>query len=164
MSSLPGSTELSDQNHVSITSCVCDDLFSKIHNEFSPQLVVCVVYIHLNFKNSYAISDNRFFIAESTSASWKYRRLCCIPYIVIYFVTIACILTMSILAVRFGFHEFHPFSSSDKSDSVSTGEVDAVLPTIDGIGEEDQVDDDDDVSRDSNEEAVNTDDEHDPFE
>ena len=45
-----------------------------------------------------------FCVTAGASSPWKYRRLCGIPYIAIFFTTLACSLTLTYLAVTYGFH------------------------------------------------------------
>ncbi|KAL7648710.1 UNVERIFIED_CONTAM: hypothetical protein RMT77_000617 [Armadillidium vulgare] len=61
-------------------------------------------------ENQYGIFPTRFYRAFrpkafSSSSPWKYRRLCGIPYIAIFFITLACGLALTYLAITYGFHE-----------------------------------------------------------
>lgn len=49
-------------------------------------------------EQEYGLFATRFYRAfrpksQRTASPWKYRRLCCLPYIVIFFITLACLLT-----------------------------------------------------------------------
>lgn len=60
-------------------------------------------------EREYGMFATRFYRAfrpkaQGSSSPWKYRRLCCMPYIVIFFVTLICLVTVGVLAGVFGFH------------------------------------------------------------
>ncbi|ROT65869.1 hypothetical protein C7M84_016147 [Penaeus vannamei] len=61
-------------------------------------------------EKEYGMFATRFYRAfrpkpQGVSAPWKYRRLCCMPYIVIFFVTLFCLVTVFVIGGLFGFHE-----------------------------------------------------------
>ncbi|CAL4067998.1 unnamed protein product [Meganyctiphanes norvegica] len=64
-------------------------------------------------EREYGVFSTRFYRAfrpraHSSSSPWRYRRLCCMPYIVIFFVTLICTLTAAVLASLFGFSSIYP--------------------------------------------------------
>ncbi|XP_068222822.1 kinase D-interacting substrate of 220 kDa B-like isoform X3 [Palaemon carinicauda] len=64
-------------------------------------------------EREYGMFATRFYRAfrpkpQGTSAPWKYRRLCCMPYIVIFFVTLICLVTVIVITGIYGFHAETP--------------------------------------------------------
>ncbi|XP_042204947.1 kinase D-interacting substrate of 220 kDa B-like isoform X3 [Homarus americanus] len=103
-------------------------------------------------EREYGLFATRFYRAfrpkaQGLSAPWKYRRLCGVPYIFIFFVTLICLLTVGVIAGLFGFHPETPVEAEERQQ----------LNGAESIGnfheEEDDDDDDDDVSGESSEES-----------
>ncbi|XP_076046532.1 ankyrin repeat-rich membrane spanning isoform X4 [Oratosquilla oratoria] len=60
-------------------------------------------------EREYGMFATRFYRAfrpraHSPSAPWRYRRLCCLPYIVLFFITLFCAMAVAVLAGLYGFH------------------------------------------------------------
>ncbi|KAK4298504.1 hypothetical protein Pmani_029160 [Petrolisthes manimaculis] len=108
-------------------------------------------------EREYGIFATRFYRAfrpkaQGVSSPWKYRRLCGIPYVVIFFVTLACLVTVLVITGLFGFHAETSFQDGSEMDDdrgrgsgvVGDGEAASVIIgataamlDVDGEGEDD---------------------------
>lgn len=78
-------------------------------------------------------SSSLFFPIEGTSSPWKYRRLCGIPYVVIFFVTLACLVIVGVIGGLYGFHAETPLEEEMQAPTTED-----LLPDT---GDEDEEDD-----------------------
>ncbi|XP_069165232.1 kinase D-interacting substrate of 220 kDa B isoform X2 [Procambarus clarkii] len=102
-------------------------------------------------EREYGMFATRFYRAfrpkaQGSSSPWKYRRLCGIPYIAIFFVTLICLLTVGVITGLFGFHP---------ETLVEEEEPGMNVPGMEHPVEEEEEDDDDDddISGESSEES-----------
>ncbi|XP_050730432.1 kinase D-interacting substrate of 220 kDa B-like isoform X8 [Eriocheir sinensis] len=94
-------------------------------------------------EREYGMFATRFYRAfrpkaQGASSPWKYRRLCGIPYVVIFFVTLACLVIVGVIGGLYGFHAETPLveemeapttedllpdtGDEDEEDDVASGE------------------------------------------
>ncbi|XP_071550191.1 uncharacterized protein Arms isoform X4 [Panulirus ornatus] len=102
-------------------------------------------------EREYGMFATRFYRAfrpkaQVSSSPWKYRRLCGIPYIVIFFVTLICLLIVGVIAGLFGFHAETPFNEEEEEMSLQA------IDNSKSDDDDDKNDEDDDVSGESSEE------------
>ncbi|XP_045107810.1 kinase D-interacting substrate of 220 kDa B-like isoform X3 [Portunus trituberculatus] len=69
-------------------------------------------------EREYGMFATRFYRAfrpkaQGTSSPWKYRRLCGIPYVVIFFVTLACLVVVGVIGGLYGFHPETPLEKGE---------------------------------------------------
>ncbi|XP_063845071.1 kinase D-interacting substrate of 220 kDa B-like isoform X8 [Scylla paramamosain] len=88
-------------------------------------------------EREYGMFATRFYRAfrpkaQGTSSPWKYRRLCGIPYVVIFFVTLACLVVVGVIGGLYGFHPETPLEDGE------TGATETMLEG-DDMEEEDEV-------------------------
>ncbi|KAK7023667.1 hypothetical protein SK128_026823 [Halocaridina rubra] len=71
-------------------------------------------------EREYGMFATRFYRAfrpkpQGSSSPWKYRRLCCMPYIVIFFVTLICLVAVAFIAGIFGIHPTTPYETMEET-------------------------------------------------
>ncbi|XP_066960027.1 kinase D-interacting substrate of 220 kDa B isoform X4 [Macrobrachium rosenbergii] len=98
-------------------------------------------------EREYGMFATRFYRAfrpkpQGTSAPWKYRRLCCMPYIVIFFVTLVCLVTVFVIAGIYGFHAETPLDEEPPTMTVpSNNDADMTAEDENASGESVEEDD-----------------------
>ena len=102
--------------------------FFFFHPHILTSLTLFSVFFMLVIISSYLPASITPFFSPSEGASspWKYRRLCGIPYVVIFFVTLACLVVVGVIGGLYGFHPETPLEEEEAraTESLLTGEDD----------------------------------------